>query len=72
MKTLDGIFVPWADGKISSLVPAAEDVTISGGVQVEVYANSKLAPGDHRMFFGYISADGRLVYNLDPVRVIIE
>jgi len=72
MKAVDDIFVPWTDGKISSLVPAVENVTPTTQVQVDVYANSRLAPGDHRVFFGYTGADNRLHYNLEPVRVIIE
>jgi secreted trypsin-like serine protease len=71
MKNSSGLYVNWIDGKISSLVPAMERVTLSEAFQVEIYANSNLVPGDHRIYFGYTGLDGRLHYNLEPVRIII-
>jgi secreted trypsin-like serine protease len=71
MKNSSGVYVNWVDGKVSSLVPAIERVTLSEAFQVEIYANSNLAPGDHRIYFGYTGLDGRLHYNLEPVRIVI-
>ncbi len=72
MKNAEGEFVNRIDGKISSLVSAVERVTITEKFQVEIHANSNLAPGDHRIYFGYTGLDGRLHYNLELVRIIIS
>ena len=70
MRLPDGSYVPW-NGNVAALVPYREDQMLTSEVLVELYSGMLGNAGDHRMFVGYLPADGILRYNLIGHRVDI-
>ena len=62
-RNLDGVYVPWADGKISSLEPAFEVGTLQSEQSFEIFSGS-LTAALHRIYIGYmLQGSGVLYYN---------
>jgi hypothetical protein len=72
MKNLSGVFVPWLTGRVSDLVPFREDVILTNNLAVDIYTGKLGVAGDHRIFLGYMPADGTLRYTPTPLRLTIS
>jgi hypothetical protein len=62
-RNLDGVFVPWLDGKISSLEPAYEVSAVLSDQSFTIFSGN-LEAAQHRIYIGYmLRGSGALYYN---------
>jgi hypothetical protein len=62
-RNLDGIYVPWSDGKISSLEPAYEVSSLQADQSFTIFSG-KLVAAEQRIYIGYmLQGSGALYYN---------
>lgn len=66
-KDQDGTFRRW-DGRLSSLQPVQEVVSLSERQRLDVY-EGRLLPGEYKVYFGYLPEDGALVYGEEPLEI---
>jgi hypothetical protein len=69
MRNADGIFVPWG-GKLSTLEPYLEGVTLTAEFEAEVYSGQLGLANDHRIFIGFL-VDGALYFTPQALRFSI-
>ncbi len=65
MFTTTGGVQPW-NGQTNSLVPFRTGVTLSAELQITIYKGRLGSAGVHRLFIGYRSDDGVLIYTPSP------
>ncbi len=71
MKNLNGVFVPW-NGRIADLMPAAEQVTLSSAVVLEIFNGAVDIVGNHDIFLGYMLQDSNtLIHSSTPARLAV-
>ncbi len=67
-KNQDGVWLLW-NGRVADLVPWREDVLLTNNLQVDIFTGRIGTPGDHRIFLGYMPADGTLRYTPIALRL---
>ncbi|MDT8399076.1 MAG: Ig-like domain-containing protein [Pseudomonadales bacterium] len=67
MKGVDGNFQTW-NTKLADVVPAVELSSLAASNKVTVFEGT-LAAGSHRVFLGYMAADGQLIFNNVPLSI---
>ncbi|MDT8399326.1 MAG: hypothetical protein RQ899_11990 [Pseudomonadales bacterium] len=70
MKTPEGIFVPW-NARVPDLRPFLEGVILEESLEVDIFTGRLGLSGDHRIFLGYMPADGILRFTPAPERLNI-
>jgi hypothetical protein len=70
MRTQDGVYVPW-NGNVASLIPWRENQVLTNEFPVEIFTGTLGVAGDHRLFLGYLPADGILRYTPTAHRIDI-
>lgn len=71
MRTPSGTFVPWSY-RLSDLVPAMENVTLTSSLVIDAYEGKIGAAGTHAIFIAYLPAGAtNLVYTSAPLKLNI-
>jgi hypothetical protein len=70
MRTQDGVWVPW-NATVSTLVPYRERATLTSTVAVDMFSGTLGNTAEHRIFLGYLPADGVLRYHTSGMPVTI-
>jgi hypothetical protein len=70
MRTRDNVWVPW-NVMVSTLVPFREDVPLTNAVPVDMFTGTLGTAGQHRLFLGYMPADGILRYHVNGLPITI-
>lgn len=70
MRTKDGVWVPW-NVTVSTLVPYRERVSLTSTVSVDMFSGTLGNAAEHRIFLGYLPADGVLRYHTSGMPLTI-
>ena len=71
MRNQSGVWVPW-NATVTTLVPYRERVTLTSAVTVDVFTGTLGSTGGHRIFLGYLPADGVLRYHTSGLALTIN
>jgi uncharacterized delta-60 repeat protein len=71
MRNASGNFVPWS-GRVADLTPAYSNVQLSAQTHVPVYAGNLPFTGEYRLYVGYNTSGGPLVYIDTPALLMVN